>query len=138
MENKNALVRIASAENPVVTSINATTMADKVRFYNAINQPTGDIRDMINTELTISDFHMTRTDGFTDDGEPYDKITTTVICEDGRSYSTTYRSFAKSLVQFMSIFGTPDTWENHVMKIKVQTVKYSGGMHDGLTITAVI
>lgn len=138
MENKNTLVRIASAENPVVTSINATTMTDKVRFYNAVNQPTGDVRDVINTELTISDFHMTRSDGVTDEGEPYDKITTTVICADGRSYATTYRSFAKSLVQFMSIFGTPDTWDNHSMKIKVQTVKYSGGMHDGLTITAVI
>ena len=138
MENKNTLVRIASAENPVVTSINATTIEDKVRFYNAVNQPSGDIRDVINTTLTICDFHMTRSDGVTDDGEAYDKITTTIICKDGKSYSTTYRSFAKSLVQFMSIFGAPDTWENHSMKIMVQTVKYSGGMHDGLTITAVI
>lgn len=133
MEN-NSLVRLASEETPVITSVSAETFDEKKRFYNAISNPTGDMNDIVNQPVTIVDFHMKHETKVNDDGFEYDGLTTTVILEDGRSYKTTYRSFAKAFVNLMSVFGTPDIWENHRITVIVKTVKYGGGMHDGLTI----
>lgn len=130
----NELVRLANNENPVITSVMAETFDDKKRFYNAVNNPTGDINDIVNQAVTITDYHMRYEQKINDDGEPYDALATVVILDDGRSYKTSYKSFAKSLVNLMSVFGTPDVWDNHRITVVVKTVKYGGGMHDGLTI----
>lgn len=130
----NTSIVLVNEENPVLTSMQAVSMEDKKRFYNAINSPTGDIKDIVNNDVTITDFHMGYEEKMSDDGEFYKSVKTTIVLNDGRSYSTTYKSFAKSLIQLMQIFGTPENWENHEIRIKVRTVSYGGGMHDGLTI----
>lgn len=129
-----SLVKLASAENPIITSIQAETFDDKKRFYNAVNNPVGDVTEIINQPVTVTDFHMKHETKTNDDGVEYDGLTTTIILDDGRSYKTTYRSFAKSLINLLSVFGTPDIWDNHRMTVIIKTVKYGGGMHDGLTI----
>lgn len=130
----NTNIVLVNEENPVLTSMQAVSMEDKKRFYNAINSPTGDIKDIVNNEVTMTDFHMGYEEKINEDGEFYKSVKTTIVLDDGRSYSTTYKSFAKSLIQLMQIFGTPENWENHVIRIKIRTVSYGGGMHDGLTI----
>lgn len=130
----NELVTIATVENPIVTSIKADTFDDKKRFYNAVNAPTGDVQDIVNTEVYLTDYHMTAEEKVDDEGEVFTAVKTVIILDDGRSYKTTYKSFAKSLIQLMQIFGTPDSWNEHKLKVKVKTVNYSGGLHSGLDI----
>lgn len=129
-----SLVKLASAENPIITSIQAETFDEKKRFYNAVNNPVGDVSDIINQPITITDFYMRHENKVNDVGVEYDGLTTTIILDDGRSYTTTYRSFAKSLINLLSVFGSPDIWENHQLTVIIKTVKYGGGLHDGLTI----
>lgn len=133
----NELVKIASVENPIVTSITAETFEDKKRFYNAVNAPTGDVQDIVNTEVYLTDYHMTAEEKLDDDGVFFTAVKTTIILDDGRSYKTTYKSFAKSLVQLMNIFGTPESWTDHKLKVKIKTVNYSGGLHSGLDIEVI-
>lgn len=133
----NELVTIATVENPIVTSITADTFEDKKRFYNAVNAPTGDVQDIVNTEVYLTDFHMAAEEKVDEDGEVFTAVKTVVILDDGRSYKTTYKSFAKSLIQLMQIFGTPDRWYEHKLKVKIKTVNYSGGLHSGLDIEVI-
>lgn len=133
----NELVTIATVENPIVTSITAVTFEDKKRFYNAVNAPTGDVQDIVNTEVYLTDFHMTAEEKVDEEGEVFTAVKTVVILDDGRSYKTTYKSFAKSLIQLMQIFGTPDSWTDHKLKVKIKTVNYSGGLHSGLDIEVI-
>lgn len=130
----NTSIILVNEEKPVLTSMQANSIDDKKRFYNALNSPNGDVRDVVNTEITLKDFHMSYEEKVNEEGEFFKAVKTTIVLTDGRSYSTTYKSFAKSLIQLMQIFGTPDEWENHEIRIKVRTVTYSGGLHDGLTI----
>lgn len=132
MEN---MLVLANENQPVVTSFNAVTVEDKKRIYNALNNPTGNIKDIINQEIELTDYHMQfeeRTDQNT--GVVYGKITTTVILSDGRAMTSTYKSFAKSLINLMSVFGTPSEWPDHKLKVVVRSVSYQGGLHDGLRI----
>ena len=133
----NTLVKIATNDNPVVTSFAPSTLDDKKRFYNALNNPTGDISDIINQQVELTDYHMMCEERTSEDGFAYERVKTTVILSDGRVYTTTYKSFAKSLVQLMQVFGLPEEWENHKLAVVVRSVKYQGGLHDGLTIDVV-
>lgn len=133
----NEIIKIANEIQPVVTSFNAVTIDDKKRFYNALNNPTGDVKDLINQQIEITDFHMKWEQRNDEEGFVYDRIKTTIITADGKSYSTTFKSFAKSLVQLMEVFGLPETWENHKITIIVRNVAYQGGLHDGMAIDVV-
>lgn len=133
----NEIIKIANEIQPVVSSFNAVTIDDKKRFYNALNNPTGDVKDLINQLVEIADFHMKWEQRNDDDGIVYDRIKTTIITADGKSYTTTYKSFAKSLVQLMEVFGMPETWENHKITVVVRNVSYQGGLHDGMSIDIV-
>ena len=129
-----SLVKLANAENPIITSINAETFEDKKRFYNAVNNPVGDVTEIINQPVTITDFYMRHETKPTDAYFVYVCPTPTFIPHDGRSHKTTFRSLANSLVNLLRVFGTPDIWDNHKLTVVIKTVKYGGGMHDGLTI----
>lgn len=133
----NDLVRLPNDSNPIITSVCAETFEDKKRIYNAVNAPTGDINDIVNNDVEICDYHMSYEQKVDEEGFVYDRIKTTILLTDGRSYSTTYKSFAKSLMQLMSIFGVPDVWTDHKLTVRVRTVKYQGGLHDGLSIDVV-
>lgn len=133
----NEIIKIANETTPVITSFNAVTIDDKKRFYNALNNPVGDVKDLINQPIDISDYHMQYETRTNDDGDEYGRIKTTIITADGKSYTTTYKSFAKSLVQLMQVFGLPETWDNHKITIIVRNVAYQGGLHDGMTIDVV-
>lgn len=133
----NEIIKIATETLPVVTSFNAETIDDKKRFYNALNNPAGDVKDIINQPIEISDYHMQWEQRTNDDGFSYDRIKTTIITSDGKSFTTTYKSFAKSLVQLMQVFGLPESWENHKISVVVRNVAYQGGLHDGMTIDVI-
>lgn len=133
----NEIIKIANEIQPVVTSFNAVTIEDKKRFYNALNNPTGDVKELINQPIEIVDFHMKWEQRNDEEGFLYDRIKTTIITADGKSYSTTFKSFAKSLVQLMEVFGLPETWENHKITIIVRNVAYQGGLHDGMAIDVI-
>lgn len=133
----NEIISIANETLPVVSSFNASTIDDKKRFYNALNNPDGDVKDLINQQVEITDFHMKWEQRADDEGIVYDRIKTTIITADGKSYSTTFKSFAKSLVQLMEVFGLPETWENHKITVVVRNVAYQGGLHDGMRIDVV-
>lgn len=133
----NEIIKIANEIQPVVTSFNADTIDDKKRFYNALNNPTGDVKELINQQIEIVDFHMKWEQRNDDDGIVYDRIKTTIITADGKSYATTFKSFAKSLVQLMEVFGLPEKWENHKITVIVRNVSYQGGLHDGMAIDIV-
>lgn len=133
----NEIIKIASENIPVVTSFYGTTVAEKKKYYTALNAPVGDVKDIVNRPITITDYHMAYEERTDTEGVTYGRITTTIVLEDGASYVTTYKSFAKSLVQLLSVFGQPDTWDDHKMQVCVKTVTYTGGMHDGLRIDLV-
>ena len=133
----NEIIRIANETMPVVSSFNATTINEKKRFYNALNNPDGDVKDLINQQIEITDYHMKWEQRSDDDGIIYDRIKTTIITADGKSYSTTFKSFAKSLIQLMEVFGLPESWENHKIAVVVRNVAYQGGLHDGMRIDVV-
>lgn len=133
----NEIIKIANETLPVVSSFNAETIEDKKRFYNALNNPAGDVKDLINQPIEISDYHMQWEQRTNDDGEPYDRIKTTIITADGNSYTTTYKSFAKSLVQLMQVFGLPESWDNHKISVVIRNVAYQGGLHDGMSIDVI-
>lgn len=114
-------------------SFEAETMADKVKFYNAINSPKYKLSDMINKPLYMVDAIITGVSiNDMNTGEVRDAARSTIIDKDGNSYSATSSGIMNSLRNIMLVFGTLHFDEP--LKITVNQVSTKNGNTLSLSI----
>lgn len=115
--NTNAIVRI-SDENPSYSSMPLATRAEKVAFYNAVENPKHKLSSFINKKIKFSNVYMEQVNiaERDEDGEPTGvmntAIKTVLITPEGDGILTTSMGVARSLYAMFQIFGTPDTWSS--------------------------
>lgn len=120
---------LTTLDNPSFIAVEPTTFAAAKTVYNAVNNPTMTIDDVINKEICIVNIAMRSEEKNRDDGTTYVKTITTLLLDTGESVECTYTRFAKSCIQLLNTFGSPDTWEQPI-KVIPRRKSFGGNFHD--------
>lgn len=124
---------LATIENSEVIAVEPKSMQDAKTLYNAINNPTATLADVVNQPLRLVNAHLSCEERADDDGNQYVRYVTTLVCEGGKSYACTYKALAKSVVNILNTFGAPDTWSEPLTVIP-RIRSYGGGFHDTIVL----
>lgn len=108
------------------TSMKVETIEDKKKLYNAMNNPTGRIGDMINMTLNVVDVYcetvkVNHVDEKTGVVEEQTLPRIVFITDKGESYQAVSTGIYNALKKLIAIFGPP-TWEGGV-KVKVKQIQ---------------
>lgn len=104
------------------------TKKEKVDFYNAIQNPSYRLADMINKEITFNNIYVeevlcTREE----DGQEVQNICPRIVLIDtttGISFTCVSFGVLSSLKRIMDIFGAPETWDEPLtVEVKQITVR---------------
>ena len=139
----NSLVAMNEEKKEMFISKEVVTIEDKKMIYNAMNNPTDSISDLINKEIKIKDIVMeeielTETD---DNGDPiFDgdtgeiienklvAVRTILIDDEGNSHQAVSKGIFNSIKQIINIFGAPKTWEEPLTVTVLQVKVKKGSM----------
>lgn len=124
---------LATLENPSFVAAEPQTFEDAKRVYNAINNPTLSINDVIDRAINVVNIAMRVEERINDDEEPYNKYYTTLLLDTGESVECTYTRFAKSAISILNTFGSPDVW-NGAITVIPRRKTFSGGLHDTVVL----
>ena len=135
----NSLVALNEEKKDMYISKQVETLQDKKMIYNAMNNPTDSISDLINKEIKIVDIVMeeielTETDDNGDplfDGETGEiienktvAVRTILIDDKGLSHQAVSKGIFNSIKQIINIFGAPASWAEpltvEVLQVKVK------------------
>lgn len=112
-------------ETPVITSLTTGTVEERKRAYNALNNQAGKVSEIVGLDVELSDFHCELSKYVDEDGEVEESVKTILILSDGSSYYTYSKILAKSLFNFINIFGMPGEWGSPaIVKLTLQGKGY--------------
>lgn len=104
---------IMQTNNNVYCSVKPTTLEDKKKLYNAIENCDVVLNDIEGTTIEVKDVFIQeypRKDK--DTGEPISNGHRTILFDtQGKTYVTASNYFFVSIAKILNSFGTPDTWE---------------------------
>lgn len=106
------LTMFDSTNTNMICTIKAETMQEKKHLYNALQNATGRMDDILNIPFDLKDviIHPVQiVDNKT--GEVEDVLRTVLIDKDGSSYEGVTMGILTSLKRIFDIFGRPETWE---------------------------
>lgn len=91
------------------------TMEEKKAYFNAINAPTGRLKECVNMELPVRHI-FAETVNFVDQatGEVSDGVRMVFILEDGRSYQAASKGIFNAVSKLFAVVGEPSTWAEPV------------------------
>lgn len=107
----------------IYCSMKADTTEDKVKIFNAMNNPDKKLSECINEVLAIKDVYLEKTlisvkdDAGNATGEVNEAIRVVLIDENGVSYQSLASGVIQAVSRLVMLFGKP-TWEDPI-KIKV-------------------
>lgn len=124
------LMRITDS-NPTYCSMTVESKAEKIQFYNAVQNCDKKIGDFINKEIAFSNVYMEKTEVMEKDakGNPTgvlnDAVKIVLITPDGEGIVSTSKGILTSLYALFQIFGTPETWDEPMTCIvkQIETTK---------------
>lgn len=119
VKNNEVLTAMSDETIGMFTTMVAETEEDKKTLYNAMNSPTGRVKDMINQIIELKDIYYESTEYKDEEtGEMKEGRRIVLICADGTSYSTAAIGVFNSLKKIFMVLGSPSTWE-HPVKVKI-------------------
>lgn len=112
-------LKTINSENPVFCAVAPQTEEEKVALYNAVQNPTGGVEDILGEVKSLINARGEYKRYIDDDGEVQEYVQLLLIFDDGTCYKTGSRGILYALNDMFNIFGTPDCWsEPKKMKIK--------------------
>ena len=113
----------------IYSSVNANTVEEKKKLYNALESCDVLLNDIVGTEINIKDFYIEEnTKEITDDtGETKSvvKFRTILFDTEGKTYATGSYGIYNALKKICLVFGFP-TWDEGV-KVKVEKKPIGNG-----------
>lgn len=122
-----------SDQNPVLSTMVTETKKEKALFYNAVENPTRKVADLINQEITITNVYMEKAHYIDDEGIVTDGVKTVLIDENGEGILANSIGIVKAVYSIFSVFGMPDEWDEP-MKVKVKQVETKRGRYFKLEV----
>lgn len=117
-------------------SLQPTTQKEAVDLYNAINNPTARIADMINMEIEIEHILIETVELANERTGEVEEVPRTVFIEpSGKSYVAVSYGIFNSTKRIVKMFGEPQTWEKP-LKVMVKQIKK--GENSILTLNVVM
>lgn len=105
-------------------SVKADTKDDKIKMYNAMNNPDFKIGDFINKKLTIKDVLVEIVEIVDEEtGECNRQPRTVIIDMDGHGYMAMSNGVFNSVKNLINVFGAPTWPEGVTVEVKQQQVK---------------
>lgn len=130
--NKNVPAMVNDA-NPVLSTMVAETKAEKITFFNAVENPVAKVSDFINNEITISNVYMEKAEYRSDEGLINDGVKTVIINDKGEGILANSIGIAKSLYSIFNVFGMPSEWDEP-LTVKVKQVETKNGRYFKLEV----
>lgn len=128
---KYGIQRISDVNESICT-MDTQTREDKVRFYNAVQNPSSKVSDYINKTLTIADVYMEKAEYEGDEGVTQG-VKTVIITPEGEGILANSMGIAKALYGIFDIFGMPAEW-GAPMTVMVKQVETPKGRYFKLEI----
>lgn len=140
-ENKNELMNIsddgkyelnfASAQKSY-SSLRPKNEAEKIQFFNAVNNPQKRLKEMVNTEIELVHIYA-ETIEFIDQetGEASPGVRMVLIDVNGVSYQAASKGVFSSISKLIQIFGDPSTWKKPV---KIRPKEISKGANRNVLV----
>lgn len=89
----------------------AKTEEEGVQIYNAMTNPTGRLKDMVNMEIELDNVFAEKLEMIDQNtGELVESIRCVLITPQGESYQCVSKGVFKAIARMLQLFGTPDTW----------------------------
>lgn len=130
--NENFVAELKENKQVCYCSMQAETQAEKVALYNAMNNPSGRLADMINMDIDVKDIFVESvvlTNKETGEVQTCPRIV--LICADGASYQCVSIGVFSALKKLLAVFGEPCTWES---PIRLHVKQISKGTRNMLTL----
>lgn len=127
MENTSEIAILNPAtQEKTFCSIKATTVAEKKKLYNALQQCDYKLNDVKGQNIKVKDIYIREYVQADENGNESTKHTTILFDEAGKSYVTASNFFYYALARIISVFGEPSTWDEPLeLQITEQNVKNS-------------
>jgi len=110
-------------------SVVATTKAEKIAVFNAINNPTDTISNNINKTIPVKDILIEMVELVSEEtGEIDVAPRIIVIDEKGKTYSTVSFGMLGAFKRIINMFGEPSTWEEPLKCVVKQVSTKNGSM----------
>lgn len=125
MENNELAIANPAATNKSYCSIKAETRADKIKLFNSLKECDFKLNDVVGTIIAVKDvFFQEYKKEDKETGEIRLSHRTILFAENGKTYVTASNYLYNTLIQILSVFGTPNTW-SEPLKVEVakQTLK---------------
>lgn len=135
-DNTTAVATVRNTAGSVYCSVQAKTLAEKKKLFNALEQCDALLNDCVDQVIAIKDVYIEAYDKEDDiTGEVRTGHRTIIFGTDGKSYVTGSNYFCNKLTKILTVFGTPDTW-SEPLKVKIIKTPVKGG-NPALTLTIV-
>lgn len=140
-ENKNELMNMSddgkyelnfASAHQSYSSLKPKTEAEKVSFFNAVNNPQKRLKEMVNTEIDLVHIYA-ETIEFIDQetGEATPGVRMVLIDVNGVSYQASSKGVFSSISKLIQIFGEPSTWKKPV---KIRPKEISKGANRNVVV----
>lgn len=125
------VLNFASAQQSY-SSLVPKTQEEKVAFFNAVNNPTRRLKEMVNTEIELVHIYA-ETIEFIDqeNGEETPGVRMVLIDKNGVSYQAASKGIFSSIAKLIQIFGEPKTWKQPV---KIRPKEISKGANRNVLV----
>ena len=132
-EGKNYVANLTTA-TVAFSSMNATSIEDKKRLYNAMNSPDGRIKDMVNMRIAIQDIYCEMVQCTSEETGEISNVPRIVLIDvDGKSYQAVSMGIYNAVRKLIQVFGVP-TWDGG---LEVEVKQISKGNRSILTLNIV-
>lgn len=107
-------LNFASAQRTYCSCVPATEK-ERVTFFNAINNPTKHLKEMINLEIEVKDIYAETIEFVNrDTGEATPGVRMVLIASDGTSYQASAKGVFSAISKLLKIMGEPSSWKKPV------------------------
>lgn len=126
-DGTNLIMQLTENRNIAYSSLKATTQEEKIKLYNAQNNPDESLADKINMSIEMKDIYVEQVKMISEDtGEEMDLPRIVLIDKEGKSYQCVSMGIFQCLAKLFNLFGTPDTWKKP-LTVMVKQVKTRKG-----------
>lgn len=106
---------LADSRHVSYSSMVATTIEDKKKFFNIINNPGYKLQDKINLTIELAHVYAETCEYVSrETGELVPGVRIILVDKDGNGYSTSSKGVFNALTKIFQVFGLPPQWESPI------------------------
>lgn len=114
----------------IMSSLTLNTPEEKKKMFNALQNPTGTLKSLINTEFALKDVIALEDEYKDNETGELRPVTRWVLFNDkGESYITSATGINNAMKFLFLTYGTPETWKDPItIKIIQKTLSNNGNL----------